>query len=158
MILGGNQESGLRSGTENIFGIYSLSRAIEKSYRVLKKSTEIFCGLKDEFLKKLSDTKIKYILHSNEKCVPNIISISFVNCRAETILNMLSDKGVYVGNGSACSSKKSDNRILENMGVSKSDIEGNLRVSFSRFNTVEEINEFVDLLQEVVEEYLEKAR
>ena len=62
---------------------------------------------------------------------------------------------IFVGNGSACSAKKSGNRILENMGVSKSDIEGNLRISFGLYNTPEQVEYLVEKLSKRVNEYLE---
>ena len=86
------------------------------------------------------------------------MSLSFVSCRAETLLNMLSDKGICIGNGSACSSKKSDNRILDNMGVSKAEIESNLRISFSKNNTIDEVDCLVEALKDCVSEYLKKVR
>ena len=65
---------------------------------------------------------------------------------------------IYIGNGSACSSKSSDNRILENMGISKNEIEGNLRISFSKDNTLEEVDVLVKCLLECVEDYLKKVK
>ena len=89
---------------------------------------------------------------------PYIVSISFPFCRAETILNMLSDRDVFVANGSACSSKRSGNRYLEAMGVPAVEIESNIRISFSKYNKLEEIDEFVKILNDIVCEYLSKTR
>ena len=111
------------------------------------------------FLQKLAKTNLKYALHSFEDNSPYIVSVSFEKCRAETLLNMLGDyDNIYVGNGSACSAKKMGNRILESMGVSKSDIEGNLRISFGLYNTPEEVEYLVQKLYERVNMYLTNAR
>jgi len=158
IIFGGNQENGLRSGTENLMGIVSLKMAIKKACKNLKHNQNCYKNLKKRLVENLNLSGVKYRLFSNENCVDNIVSIGFEKCRAETILNMLSDEGIFVGNGSACSSKKSGNRVLENMGVGASDIEGNLRISFCEYNSVEEIDEFVEVLKRVVDNYISNAR
>ena len=158
IIFGGGQESGLRSGTENILGIYSLSSAVKTAVDDLQSNFDKIMELKNKFLDNLKISELNYSLHSDEDCSPYIISVSFDGCRSETILNILSDKGVFIGNGSACSSKKSGNRILESMGVSKSDITGNLRISFSKYNTIQEVDVFSQKLIETIREYLYKVR
>jgi len=158
IVYGGGQEFGLRSGTENVLTIYSLTKAIENSCKNLSQNFANVSLLKTGFLEKLSDSGLDYVLHSDELCSPYIISIAFKNCRAETLLNMLSDKNVFVGNGSACSSKKSGNRILESMGVAKTNIEGNLRISFSRCNTIDEVCKLCFALIDVVTEYLNNTK
>lgn len=157
IIYGGGQESGLRSGTENLMGIYSLCRAVEIATENVEENYEYVATLKKVFFDKLSITRLEYSIHSKDGCSPYVVSISFVGCRAETILNMLSDKGICVGNGSACSSKNSGNRILENMGVPKDEITSNLRISFSKYNTLKEVDLLVDGINSSVTEYLSKV-
>lgn len=159
IIFGGGQESGLRSGTENLIGIYTLYRASQIVTKNLDENYNKVSNLKNLFLQKLAKTNLKYALHSFEDNSPYIVSVSFEKCRAETLLNMLGDyDNIYVGNGSACSSKKMGNRVLESMGVSKSDIEGNLRISFGLYNTPEEVEYLVQKLSERVNMYLKNAR
>lgn len=159
IIFGGGQESGLRSGTENLIGIYTLYRASQIVTKNLDENYNKVSNLKNLFLQKLAKTNLKYALHSFEDNSPYIVSVSFEKCRAETLLNMLGDyDNIYVGNGSACSSKKMGNRVLESMGVSKSDIEGNLRISFGLYNTPEEVEYLVQKLSERVNMYLTNAR
>ena len=108
-----------------------------------------------ESLEKLSNVKIN--LPQNENVSPYILSISVLNGKAETILNMLEDKGIIVGNGSACSSKHKDNRILSSMGIKMSEIEGSLRISFSSNNTEEDVDYFITEFENVVNEYLKST-
>ena len=157
IIFGGGQESGLRSGTENLLGIYSLVEAVENAVENQTQNFDHVSKLRDRFLQGISDTNLDFAIHSNDDCSPYIVSISFMGCRAETILNKLSDKGVFIGNGSACSSKKSGNRILDNMGVSKAEIESNLRISFSKHNTLEEVDKLIVELSLAVRDYLIKV-
>ena len=74
-----------------------------------------------------------------------------LGCRAETLLNMLDDDGVMIGNGSACSSKNSGNRILESMGVPKNEIESNIRISFNKFQTIEDVDILLEKLEITVD-------
>jgi len=158
LILGGGQEGGLRSGTENTLGIYSMSRALEIATENLKSNSEYVLSLKTRLIDILEDSGSVYVIHSKDNASPYVLSVSFIGCRAETILNMLSDRGVMVSNGSACSSKKSGNRILEAMGCPKDEIESNIRISFSKNNTIEEIENMATILINVVKEYLAKVR
>ena len=158
IIYGGGQEGGLRSGTENILGIYSMSKALNIAECNCDKNFEHAQILKKTFLDLLSKTNLKYVVHSGVDCSPYIVSISFIGCRAETLLNLLNDKGIFVGNGSACSSKNSGNRILENMGVCKEEIESNIRISFSKNNSVEDVEILVNSLVDVVNTYLNNVK
>lgn len=158
IIYGGGQEKGLRSGTENTLGIYSLSRALEIAKTNLKSNYDYVLNLKNTLIGRLEDSGLNYVIHSKDNSSPYILSVSFIGCRAETILNMLSDRGVMVSNGSACSSKKSGNRILESMGCKKEEIESNIRISFSRENTLEEVEKMASILVDVVTEYIKKVR
>lgn len=158
IVFGGGQESGIRSGTENILGIFTLAESAKIACENLNKNYEYVSMLKKAFLERLEQTNLKYSLHSCNENSPYIVSLSFENCRAETLLNMLSDREIFVGNGSACSASKRGNRVLENMGVHKNEIEGNLRISFSRYNTESEVEELVKNLQIVIEDYINKAR
>ena len=158
IIFGGGQEENLRSGTENMLGIYTLVEASKISTNNLKKNFEYVSSLKNYFLSKISESNLNYNLHSFEENSPYIVSISFLGCRAETLLNKLSDFGICVGNGSACSSKKKSNRVLENMGLTSKDVESNLRISFSKFNTFEEIDFLCEKLIYCVNDYLDKTK
>lgn len=156
IVFGGGQEGGLRSGTENILGVFTLAEACRLATQNLNKNYDHVASLKKCFLEGLNLSGLKFVLHSFGENSPYIVSISFMGCRAETLLNMLDDKGVMIGNGSACSSKNSGNRILENMGVSKQEIESNIRISFSKYNTIDEVKELLKILKNTVVEYLSK--
>ncbi len=158
IIFGGGQEKGYRSGTENTVGIYSLARALRIAKDNIKGNFEHVQMLKNRIKEILSQEKFVYVIHAEDTASPYILSISFIGCRAETILNMLSDKGVMVSNGSACSTKKSGNRILEAMGCEADEIESNIRISFSKYNTLDEVEKMATILADVVKEYLRKVR
>ena len=89
---------------------------------------------------------------------PYIISFSVLNLNAETIMNLLSEREIYVGLGSACSTKKAGNIMLNAMKKNKAEILGNLRVSFSKYTTEEEVEEFCKALKEIKQTLKEKLR
>lgn len=154
LLNGGGQEQELRSGTENVSGIMALDKASEIAVENLQNNYD--------FVKTLNDYVRNNVEHcdivSNENCSPYVLMLAFYGCRAETLLHMMEQEGFLIGNGSACSSKKKENRNLTAMGYRQDVIEGAIRISFSRFNTMDEIKALVTALNNKVKEYLEKVR
>lgn len=85
--------------------------------------------------------------NSAPDALPYILNFSAVGVRAETMLHFLSDRSVYLSSGSACS-KGRDSYVLASMGLSRERIASALRLSFSRYNTKEEIDVFAAALRE----------
>ncbi|NCB48738.1 MAG: cysteine desulfurase [Clostridia bacterium] len=140
VVFGGNQEFTLRSGTVNAGGILSFLKATEIAFENKDKNYENALKLKNilvENLKKIEKRKI--IVVSDDFCSPYVVSLIFENSRGENILRFLDTKGICVSTGSACSSNKVGNRILESMKYSKQQIMGALRVSFGFENSERDI-------------------
>ena len=154
IVFGGGQEMGFRSGTENIVGIYSLAEAVRIACDNIDENYSNVSALRKSFLDRMVEVGLDYKINSNENGSPYIISISFPGVRAETLLNMLDDNGFSIGNGSACSSKHSGNRILEAMGNGKRIVESNVRISFSKYNNNTEVLMLVDCIGKCVRKYL----
>lgn len=135
LLVGGGQEDGFRSSTENVAGAISFAYAAEKVCSDLTKNYEKLILLKNEFLEKLNNSQIsKYVkINSNESCSPYILSLSFKGIKGEVLMYSLEQDKIYISTGSACSSKKAGNRILEAMSVSESDVVGSVRISFSPY-------------------------
>ncbi|MBP5651708.1 MAG: cysteine desulfurase [Clostridia bacterium] len=153
-LIGGGQEQNLRSGTENVPGIVGMAKAIEYMTPKIKSNYENIRQLSDYLCNAVN--KFGYALSLDQKS-PYINVLSFEGVRAETLLHMLEDKGYLVGNGSACSSKHRDNRVLNAVGLSGIEIEGSIRVSFSDCNTLSEVKEFIEICSGCVKEYLNKT-
>ena len=156
-MLGGGQENNLRSGTENLAGILAFSKASEEAQKNMKLNFEKVSKLNKILREELIGCGIEYQLNSYESNSPYIVSISIPKVRAESILYMLEDEGFLIGNGSACSSKKKDNRVLSAMGVPDHLVEGSIRVSFANQTTENDVMEFVKKLKLVVLNYLDKT-
>jgi len=138
-MFGGGQEGTLRSGTENLAGIAAFAAAAEEFMNekatILHKIKELNVQLREN----LSKTCPYILINSEEEFAPHVLSISVPGIRSEIMLRFLSEKGIYVSAGSACSSKNADNRVLTNFGLDNKRADSTLRISFSKYNTQEEI-------------------
>ncbi len=152
-VFGGGQEFGLRSGTENTCGILAFNIAAQKIVENQKQNYEHVTMLKQAFLKELTQT-FSVVINSTNNCSPYIISFAVLKVKAETILHMAEEQGVLISNGSACSSRNADNRILSAMGIPSNTIISSVRVSLSEFNTVEEVVAAAKVIKETCTRYI----
>ena len=157
LLLGGGQQLGVRSGTENVSGSLGLCFALNKTIKNLEENYNKINGFRKHFITEISNNLINFSINGKEDVSPYILSVSFKNLKGEVLLHMLEDEGVLIGNGSACSSKKSDNRVLKNMKLDKSYIEGSIRISFASYNTQSEIEVASEKLIKVVKELTKKV-
>ncbi|MBQ7340111.1 MAG: aminotransferase class V-fold PLP-dependent enzyme [Clostridia bacterium] len=144
LIFGGGQENGLRSGTENIFGIKVFEYASAKHYDNILESYNYVLGLKNRFIE-LLDRDVFTII-SSDNSSPYILSVSAKGVRGEVLMHSLEEYKIIVGNGSACSSKNPFSRVVEACGYDKKILDGVVRISFSIENTLEEVEFAVDKL------------
>lgn len=136
LIIGGGQEDGLRSGTENVFGISVFERAVIDKTTNFNEYYNRAVQLKNAFLSNISN-EVKII--SSENSSPYIISISAVGLKGEVLQHMLEDDGVIVGTGSACSSKRPHSRVLQSAGYDSQTLDGVIRISFGVDTTVSDV-------------------
>ena len=135
-ILGGGQEGGLRSGTEDLPGIAAFAAACKLHGGV--KDEEIKT-LREAFVKTLSEECPFAVFHVPPKHVDSILSVSFPGVKSEVLLNAASAEGICISAGSACSaSRKGASRVMEAYGLPKAELESAVRVSFGAGDTAEE--------------------
>ena len=161
LICGGGQEAGKRSGTENVPALAGLGLAAELSsmnreddmQRIMKMRER----LKEGLLEAVPDIRINSpeIAGSEAgQCCPSILSVSFLGTRGEVLLHTLEQFSIYVSTGSACSSnKKGQSHVLTAMGMKDKEIEGTIRFSIGRFNTIEEIEETIEKMAMAVSQF-----
>ena len=148
--IGGGQENGLRSGTENTPGIAGLRAAAEE---LMRQQDRLFDGLMQKKLHLIEAfrTAVPEMLVNGpepEKAAPHIVNLSFPGVRGEVMLHALEAEGVYASTGSACSSKKLKvSNVLLAMGIAPERAEWALRFSISPHTTVEEIDEAAEKLR-----------
>lgn len=144
IIFGGGQETGIRSGTEALPLVCAFANSAkvlsEVTFDNIKKVIDLHNYAKEQIKKKISDI----IINEPAEYTPYILSISIPKIKSEVMLRFLSEKGIYISAGSACSSKHKENRVLTNFGISPALADSTIRISFSEFNTVDEIDELVN--------------
>ncbi|MCR4706012.1 MAG: cysteine desulfurase [Lachnospiraceae bacterium] len=156
LMLGGGQQKGMRSGTENVPGIAGIAKAAELIYQGIDAKREQLFKLKKaliEGLNGIGDVTINGIPEEGiENSAPHIVSASFAGVRSEVLLHALEDRDIYVSSGSACASNKAKHPsdTLSAIGLDKSLLDSTLRFSFSVFTTKEEIDEALTVLREIV--------
>ncbi len=155
IMFGGGQENNIRSGTENVPAIMGLKVAVQ-NIGDIKSHFEYVRSLKDKFIDNLSG--IACTFNTTNENSPYILSISFKGVKGETLVHMMEQYGILISTGSACSSKKAGNRVLEALDINHNDIIGSVRVSFSRYNTMEEVDFASKTLKKCYLELIEKLR
>ena len=141
--IGGGQESGMRSGTENTPGIAGLCAAAKELIKVQSTMGRELMEKKLHLLEAFRSAVPELMVNGPEpeKAAPHIVNLSFPNVRGEVMLHALEAEGVYASTGSACSSKKLKvSGVLTAMGVRPERAEWALRFSLSPHTTVEEID------------------
>lgn len=153
LILGGGQQHGMRSGTDNVPGIAGLGAAAREAYRDFEKKQSWLYELKDYFMegvRKLPDVKINS--EEGEKSAPHIVSVSFKGVRSEVLLHALEEKNIYVSAGSACSSNKKlpVSAVLKEIHLERDLLETTVRFSFCEQTGKEELDYCLETLGELL--------
>lgn len=152
---GGNQEKGLRSGTENLTGIIGFGEAVRIMTEKFKDESDHVYKLKVYLMDRIKQSieDIKFNTFIDERFSPYILNISFNNIRGEVLLHYLEDKDIYISTSSACSSKGSDkSHVLKSICLNNDEIEGAIRFCFSYENTIEDMEYTVQILKKSIAE------
>jgi cysteine desulfurase len=155
IIYGGEQQKGMRSGTENVPGIAGLGKAVEEMYTNHEEKVAHLYGLKKYFIDeitKLQGTTVNAVdFPTLQETAPHVVSVSFDGVRSEVLLHSLEDKGVYVSSGSACASNHPGlSGTLRAIGVKKELLDSTIRFSFSVNTTKEEIDYAIEQLSAIL--------
>lgn len=146
--LGGGQEGGLRSGTENVPSICAFGEAIKDGVLHLKEREEYLLTLREYLVEKIKNELPEISLTLPEYHAPHILNITLPNIKSETMLHFLSGEGIFVSSGSACSSNTSHiSSALTAYGRSEKEADCSIRISLSYENTKEEIDTLCSALK-----------
>ena len=145
IILGGGQQRGMRSGTENVPAIAGMGEAIRIIYQDHAQKVEQLYALKKRLIDGLLAMEGVTVNGINEialeETAPHIVSASFASIKSEVMLHALAQEGVYVSSGSACSSNHPElSGTLRAIGVDERLLDSTLRFSFSVLSTPEEVD------------------
>jgi cysteine desulfurase len=153
LIRGGHQERGRRAGTENTLGIIGLGKAIEMRSQEMeaeeKRLLELKATLKKGIKERIPD--VQFIGHPTD-CLPGTLNASFDGAEGEAIILYLDLEGIAVSTGSACASGSLDpSHVILATGLPAECAHGSIRISMGRENTMEEVEEMIDILPLVIE-------
>lgn len=154
LLLGGHHEYGLRAGTLNVPGIVGFGKAIEMiGSEIHKKDVLNIQKIRDYIVKEVLKIEGSSLSGDNNLRIPNNANFLFKNVEGESLLLKLDMKGIATSTGSACASGSlSPSHVLLSMGIKPEDAHGSLRVTLSKYNTMDEAKYFVKELRKIVKE------
>ena len=150
IILGGGQEGGLRSGTENVPAIAAFAEAARLANLELGESESYVGSLREYLIRGISESDALSGISMTlpQTAAPHILNITLPSIKSETMLHYLSSLGIYVSSGSACSSNSSHkSSALTAFGRSEADADYSIRISLSKRNTTDEIDALLEALR-----------
>lgn len=150
---GGGQELGLRSGTENTFGILSFAAAAQfftdENDRLQSRRERLYSALWDG-VRSIRDSVILTPPQPERRC-SHILCVSFPGIHGETLMHCLEDEEILISTGSACSSKKGKSRMEMSLGIDSATAEGVVRISLGAFNSESDVDMAVAAIRRQVE-------
>jgi len=153
IIVGGGQERGLRSGTENIPGGVGMAKAAEIMQKEMNKETERLLGYRNKLIKNIMEKIPRAYLNGHpEEMLPNNVNVRFDGIEGESLLLLLNDKDISVSTGSACSSKTLEpSHTLIALGLLHEEAHGSMELSLGKFNTDNDVETLLKALPEAVD-------
>ena len=152
LIIGGGQQNGMRSGTQSLpladVMAASLTEASKHREDAYIEVSRINQYLKEELIKRGA------VINSPDDALPFVLNVAFKNFQSETMLHCLEMYDIYISTVSACSSKsKKPSYVLESMGIDRKVSSNSVRLSFSRYNTMDEAESFIKAIDEIYKFY-----
>jgi len=152
-IIHGEQERKMRGGTENVSGIIGLGKAVSLMKQEMEKSQKSIKELSQRLIEGLKKIDGIHFNGHPEKRLDSTISISVEGIDGEALLMALSTKDIYVSTGSACSEgKEGPSHVLKAIGLPDELAESTIRISLGKFNTPENVDEFLKVFEKMVKE------
>jgi len=149
LLTGGGQEKGERSTTENLPGIVATTKAL----RMALEENSVTGDLRSKLWKELA-TKPEIRIFSPEDGASHVLCFAIKGVRGEVVVHAFENHGIYISTTSACSSKKADSSsTLYAMDVPTEWATGAVRVSFSNDNTKEEVEQFINVLHQLMKQF-----
>ena len=151
LIHGGGQESGMRSGTENVAGIVGMAAALKEHAGKLDAEARYLNLLQKKFINGLRAKGLDFIENGSVNRIPGNVSLSFANASGEMLLHRLDLMGISIATGSACNSKETTvSHVIQAIGVPEKYANGTIRVSFGPENTEDEVLTIIDGIHRIL--------
>ena len=151
IIVGGGQEMGFRSGTENVPATIGFAAAIQEAEKHLASERKRLGNLRDQLKKQFSQNPAIQFLGNPKTQLANFLPISIPGLDAERLIFKLEQQSVYVSTGAACSASKGvKSRTLEAIGLSDKEIAGSLRLTLGKLNDESNINQSAEIILKTI--------
>lgn len=155
LIYGGGQQSGFRSGTDNVPGVAGLAKAAEEIYTDFSAKIDYLYELKEYFITRLQEIEEACVhacqVENVRETAPHVVSVGFYGVKSEVLLHALEDKEIYVSSGSACSSNHPGiSGTLQAINVDRNLLDCTLRFSFCKNTTKEQLDYTIEVLKELI--------
>lgn len=155
LILGGGQQEGMRSGTQSPVLAGAFLAALKEVTSEIDEARSEVLKINEYLRKELSIRGAKIL--SPDDALPYVLNVSFEGFESETMLHCLEIYDIFVSTVSACSAKqKKVSYVLLEMGVDRKTAANAVRLSFSRYNTMDEAVEFIKCVDEIYDQFLVK--
>lgn len=153
-VVGGGQERGMRSGTENVAGVVGLAAALDIAQAERKEAIVKIAALRDALQQQICTALPQTIVNGNpKKRLPNNLHLSWPGIDGERLLMLLDERGVMASTGSACAAnKQTASHVLVACGLDGQTIQGSLRLTLGRSTTQEEITHAASIIVQAVRE------
>lgn len=154
LLIGGGQEEGLRSGTENVPGIVGMAKALRMTVENREAAFGSVTALRKRLLQRLAEIPELQVVGSadDSEMAPHIVGLTARGFKTEIIVHAMEDRGICLSTKSACSSGEDrPSRVLLATGLDKQAASGGLRISLSAEHTLEQIDKLADALQDTIQ-------
>ena len=150
-MLGGGQESGMRSGSENIPGIVGMGKAAELAEKEMLPEGARLIGMRDRLIDNILKMEYTYLTGNRTKRLPSNASFRFSFIEGESIILQLNDLGITASTGSACSTKTLEpSHVLIAMGLRHEEAHGSLLLTLGKSNTEEDVDYVLECVPKIV--------
>lgn len=150
MIVGGHQEESLRSGTEATAQVAAFAAAVEE-WQSRGEQVRIHLQELKEYAKGKLTGEVSGLELIGGGEAPHILPVTLVGYKSEVVVRFLSDRGIFISSGSACHKGK-PSHVFAALNLPKKQMDGVLRISFSGYNTKEDVDALVDGLKQAGEQ------
>ena len=151
LLEGGAQERGRRAGTENVPGIVGLSKALSIAIETMEERTKKLTAMRDACMDGLLKIERSRVNGDRVHRLPGNVNMCFEGVEGESLLLMLDLKGICASSGSACTSGSLDpSHVLLALGLKHEVAHGSLRLTFSDDNSMEDVNDILEILPPIV--------
>ena len=153
LVLGGGQESGMRSGTENVAGIVGFGEACRLARAEMPRNVPYVSSLRDELVSRLLEISHSVLNGHPTSRLPGNAHLAFLGVSGEDLIIKLDENGIAASTGSACSvHTQKESHVLRAMGLPAETISSSLRLTLGPQNTAEEVGRVAEAMPRVVSE------